>query len=102
MPDRAVIEYVAAAVKSGSVDVLPVVFDAQGVFADEVVREFFHCGPGAFGLALKGGLAPSDDAGIGGYFDQAHPPAGIELFDFCDFHGRFSEWWIGRIRVDNG
>ena len=66
---------------------LPVVFDFQRVFADEVGGEFFNRGPRAFGLALKGGLAPADDAGVGGHFDQAHPPVRIELFDFGDFHG---------------
>ena len=71
-------------------------FNFQRVFADEVRGEFFNRCPRAFGLALKGGLAPADDAGVGGHFDQAHPPAGIELFDFGDFHGGSPVGGFGR------
>ena len=73
------------------------VFNFQRVFADEVSGEFFNRGPRAFGLALKGGLAPADDAGVGGHFDQAHPPAGIELFDLGDFHGGSPVWAMSRV-----
>ena len=80
-------QHVAAAEKGGAVDVLPVVLDAQRVLADQVLGELLHGSPGALGLALQRGLAPADDAVVGGDLDQAHAKAREELLDSRYFHG---------------
>ena len=80
-------KHIAPAIKSGSVNVLPVVFNTQGIFPNKIIREFFHGSPCAPGFAFKGGLSPACNTGIGCNFDQAHSPAGKELFNFSDFHG---------------
>jgi hypothetical protein len=80
----------AAAEEGRAVDMLPVVLDAQRVFADQIVGEFLDGGDGALGLAFQGGLAPADQAGVSGDFHQPGAQAREELLDANDVHARCS------------
>ena len=66
---------------------LPVVLNAQRVLADKIVGEFVNSGTGAFRFSFKRRLSPTDDAGVCGDFDEAHPGTRKKLFNGCDFHG---------------
>ena len=68
-----------------AVEVLPVVFDAQGVLADEVVFEDVDDGLDGGGVAPAGGLAEAGEAGVGGDADYV-TVADEEGFDFFYFH----------------
>src|SRR6266581_7860045 len=54
----------------GAIHVLPVVFDAQGILPDQVVREFGDDLLGSFEERPGTGFAQPDDAGIGVNFDK--------------------------------
>ena len=79
-------QHIAAAKEGRAIDVLPMVFNAQRVFADEIVGKLFDRGDGALGLVFERGFAPAHQPVIGADLHQAHPWAGEELFDLGDFH----------------
>lgn len=60
----------AAAVKTGAIHDLPVIFDVARVLADEVVGQFMDRGLHRVRAPFDDGLAPADDAFIGLDFEK--------------------------------
>src|SRR4029453_14634578 len=97
----------AAAPVGTTVEVLPVVFDPVGVPSEQCGREVVAevAGHGEF-AAVQGGVAPADDAVIGGDFegDEVAAGAGDEDVDVDDFSGHreittFLRGWFVDRRV---
>ena len=65
---------------------LPVVFNTQRIFANEIIGKFFDSRPSALGFTFKRGFSPSDDASVRCDFHETHPTTWVELFNRSNFH----------------
>ena len=77
---------ISTAEKGRAVDMLPVVFNTERVFADKIIGKFFDSRPGTLGLTFKRGFSPSDDTGIRCNLHETHPATWVELFNLSNFH----------------
>src|SRR5262245_9486770 len=76
----------AAAEEGRAINMLPVVLDPQRILADQIIGQLLDGGNSASGLALQRGLAPADQAIIGGDLHQPRTNPWKELFDAGDSH----------------
>ena len=80
-------EHVATAEKGGAVDVLPVVLDAQRIFADEVLADLVDGRRRAVRAAFEGRFPPANEAGVRRDLDETDSRFRKELIDAGNFHG---------------
>ena len=74
----------AAAIKTGAVHHVPVVFYMHGIFPQEVFHQFVHRRFHGGGLSFDYRLAPAGNAGVG--FNFQEQPAGRHLEEFVAFY----------------
>jgi hypothetical protein len=79
-------KHIAPAKKRGAVDMLPMMFNSQRVFAEEVVAQLLYRRHAAFGFAFQCGLAPTRQPVIGGNFHEAHSGAWKKLLNLHYLH----------------
>jgi len=76
----------SASEERGSVHLLPVVFDSEGVFPDQVFGKLVDRCRNALRFAFEGALRPAFESGVGGYSNQSRAITRRKLVNSCNFH----------------
>ena len=74
-----------AAIKRAAIIAGPEPLDLARVLADEGAADFADGGFHRLGAALEDGLAPADDARVGGYLEEQPARPDVERLDAGDF-----------------